>query len=1040
MKKQKKMEMVVLLAAIVLLAASDLRASTVMYVDSVSTGPNQTAPFSLCISNDGPFVGFQLDVNYPSVLTYVDGSAQLTSRAADQTLSASVVSPGVLRIIVYSVSLSAFKATSGTVLTLSFASGSAPGTYPIGIQNATVADSAEHNILTASYGGLFTLSAPRLNISPQNINFGSVPLYQNATQTITLKNTGNIDLHISKMSMNQNIFFMNDSSAATIPAGGSIMRNVNFISSKKGTYKGTLTISSDDPAGPNQKVTESGVAFAVNELRVGSVDGRSGYIFHLTVSVNDMERFTGFQFKVPLPSVAKFISSSVHLSSRATDHVVVADTTGNTLTVVAYSPSNSAFKDTDGVVLTMDFLVQGQGGSYALSPSSVVISDSAAANIMSASYAGSIQVISPTLSLSTTSIGYGSVSAKDTASATLVISNSGSDTLVINSFSINNSLFHTSFVAPATIPPGNSDYVVILFYSTQEGAQNGQITIRSNDSQHDPAYVNLSANVYLPNVLSVASGVGFKRESGLVAFNLDNMKAIAGFQCDLQLPSAISAVLDSIKLTSRKKDHVITASVLPSGIIRVIAYSPSLAPFASDSGAVMDLPVTLGDTVGTFQIHLSNVVLSDASGKNVLTRTNDGYYQIQSRKITVTGNLSSSWNMVSVPIIPDSYALLSLFPGATSKAFSFNQKYVSADTLHNEYGYWLKFGSSSVLNLMGLPIVTDTFLVQAGWNLIGSISAPVDVDSIDESPSGNVSSFYFDFTGGYRVADSLVPGMGYWVKVFNPGSLILRTDASRIYSSIKSTPQMNAFKETNEALHSVVPASVNGSFLDTLNYLEVADADFSSQRIYFGRTDIDSTTLLKYELPPKPPDDAFDARFVTDSFLEPLPQKFDSTDLIVEVQTSHYPLTVSWHIIQGGMKYYIIESKASGVKRTQISGDANSIISDSTEHEFILGCVSTIVAVHEIKNTIPTDINLEQNFPNPFNPSTVIRFDLPKAQFVDLSVYDMTGKKIRMLASRKYSSGSHDVSFDASSFSSGVYIVRLTTEGRTFSRKIVLVK
>lgn len=835
-------------------------------------GPNETALFSLCISNDGPFVGFQLDVNYPSVLTYVDGSAQLTSRAADQTLSASVVSPGVLRIIVYSVSLSAFKATSGAVLTLNFASGSAPGTYPISIQNATVADSAEHNILTAAYGGLFTLNAPQLNISPQDINFGSVPLYQDATQTITLKNTGNIDLHISKMSMNQNIFLMNDSSAATIPAGGSIMRNVIFMSSKKGTYSGILTILSDDPAGPSRKVTEGGVAFAVNELRVGSANGRSGYIFHLPVSVNDMERFTGFQFRVPLPSVAKFISGSVYLSSRATDHVVAADTTGNTLTVIAYSPSNSAFKDTGGVVLTMDFLVQGQGGSYALPPSSVVISDSAAANIMSGSYAGSIQVISPTLSLSTSSIGYGSVSAKDTASATLVISNTGSDTLVINSFSINNSLFHTSFVVPATIPPGNSDNVVILFHSTQEGAQNAQITIRSNDSQHDPAYVNMSANVYLPNVLSVAGGVGFKGESGLIAFNLDNMKAIAGFQCDVQLPPAIAAVLDSVKLTSRKKDHVITASVLTSGIIRVIAYSPSLAPFASDSGAVMDLPVNLGDTVGTFQIHLSNVVLSDTSGKNVLTGTTDGYYQIQSRKITVTENLSSAWNMVSVPVVPDIYALLSLFPGATSKAFSFDQKYVSADTLHNEHGYWLKFGSSSVMSLIGLPIVVDTFSVQAGWNLIGSISAPVDVDSIDESPPGNVSSFYFDFTGGYRVADSLVPGMGYWVKVFNPGSLILRTDASRIYSSRMLIAKTDALTKTDISLFSLDPAGVNGSFLDTLNYLKVADADSFSQKLYFGRTDLDSTTLLKYELPPKPPDDAFDARFGSDRFLESLPE------------------------------------------------------------------------------------------------------------------------------------------------------------------------
>ena len=1040
MNRLNMKEMMFFLAGILLPGISNAQASTTMYLDTMATGPNQTASFSLCISNDKPVVGFQLDVSYPSVLTYVNGSAQLTSRASDQVVSVSAIAPGVLRLIAYSVSLSSFTGTSGAVLKLDFTSGTAPGTFPLGIQNATVADSAEHNILTVAYGGLFTLNAPQLNISPPSFNFGSVPLYQNAMQTITLKNTGNIDLHISKMSINQNGFTLNDSSAVTVVAGGNITRNVIFTSSKKGTYNDTLTISSDDPSDSTHKVALSGIAFAVNELRIGSVNGRSGYVSHLPVSISNMERFAGFQFKVSLPYVARYVSGSVHLSSRATDQVVVADTTGGVLTVLAYSPSNSAFKDTNGTVLTMDFMVQGQGGSYSLSPSSALISDSTATNIMSASYSGNIQVVSPALSLNTTSIGYGSVSAKDTASATLTMSNSGSDTLMINSFSINNSLFHTSFVAPATIPPGNSDNVVILFHAMQEGAQSAQIIIRSNDSQHDPSQISLAADVFLPNVLSVGDTSGFKGEEGLVAFRLDNTKSITGFQCDVQLPSPISPVPASIQLTSRKKDHIVTAAVLASGVLRIIAYSPSLAPFSSDSGAIMYLPVTLSDTVGTFQIHLSNVVLSDTSGKNALTGTNDGTYQIRSRKITITGNLNASWNMVSVPVVPDNFAESSLFSGATSKAFYFTNKYVSADTLRNEYGYWLKFGSPSNINIVGLPIVADTLPVQAGWNLIGSISASVPVDSIIESPSGNVSSFYFGFNGGYRTADSLTPGMGYWVKVFNPGSLILQTDPNRIYSSEKSVPMISPFKKSGELLHSFVPTSVNETFLDTLNYLDVADADSFSQRLYFGRTNIDSLTLQKYELPPKPPQDAFDARFGSGRFLETISQKFDSTDLVVEVQTSRYPLAISWHAVQGGMRYYIIENNSGGTKRTQISGDAGLTISDSTEHEFVLRCVSTIVAIHDAKNAIPSEIGLEQNFPNPFNPSTIIRFNLPNAQVIDLSIFDIDGRKIQTLAFGKYSGGSHEVTFDASNFSSGVYIVRLAAEGHAISRKTVLIK
>lgn len=949
-----KVKSLAVAGALTLLAVSSLRASTIMYLDSVRTGPNQTVGFSLSISNDKPFVGFQLDLNYPSVLTFVNGSIQLTSRAADQSFSASVVSPGVLRIIVYSVSLTAFKGSSGAVLTLNFADGTTAGTYPIGIQSAIVADSASHNILTASYGGLFTLSAPRLNVSPMNLNFGAVPLHQNKVETVILENTGNVDLHISKLSINQSVFWLNDSSAVSLPANDSITINVNFGSLKKGAYTGTLTISSDDPAASTQSVTLNGIAFAVNELRIGSANGRSGYVFHLPVSINNMERFTSFEFKIALPSVAKFVSGSAHLSSRATDQVVAADTSGNILTVLAYSPSNSAFNDTGGVVLTMDFMVQGQGGTYALSPSDAVISDSTAANIISASYAGNLQVISPILSLNTDSIGYGSVSAKDTAKVTLIISNSGSDTLTVNSISVDNASFRTPFAAPVSVPVGGSIYLVVSFHSTQEGNHGGQITIRTNDSQHDPAYVSLSANVYVPNILSVVDGAGFKKESGLIAFDLENMKSIVGYQFDLQLPDSITPILDSIRLTSRKKDHVISASRLTSGLLRIIAYSPSLAPFSSDSGSIMELPVLLGDTAGTFQIHLLNVFLSDSSGKDVLTGENDGSYIIHSRKITATRSLNSSWNMISIPVVPDNYAVGSLFPNATSNAFGFNNIYVPVDTLHNQCGYWLKFDTSSIINITGLPIVADTFSVVAGWNLIGSISASVPVDSIIESPGGNVCSFYFGFNGGYRFADSLAPGMGYWVKASNAGRLILHTDPARIYLSSEPAPMISSHKKYVEAFKSHVTMGVNISFLDTLNYLKIVDADSFAQTLYFGRANVDSLALLRYELPPKPPDGAFDARFGSDRFLETLPQLFDSTDFGVGVQTVCYPITVHWHVAQTGVDYYLIVNSSDSTKRTRMSGDAEFVISDSSEHSFTLRCVSTAGPGDEI----PLPINV----------------------------------------------------------------------------------
>lgn len=88
----------------------------------------------------------------------------------------------------------------------------------------------------------------------------------------------------------------------------------------------------------------------------------------------------------------------------------------------------------------------------------------------------------------------------------------------------------------------------------------------------------------------------------------------------------------------------------------------------------------------------------------------------------------------------------------------------------------------------------------------------------------------------------------------------------------------------------------------------------------------------------------------------------------------------------------------------------------------------------------PSTIELSQNFPNPFNPSTSIRFALPESQHVRLSVYNMLGQEVAVLVNGVQPAGVATVSFDASNLSSGMYIYRLTTGAETVSRKMLLLK
>ncbi len=84
--------------------------------------------------------------------------------------------------------------------------------------------------------------------------------------------------------------------------------------------------------------------------------------------------------------------------------------------------------------------------------------------------------------------------------------------------------------------------------------------------------------------------------------------------------------------------------------------------------------------------------------------------------------------------------------------------------------------------------------------------------------------------------------------------------------------------------------------------------------------------------------------------------------------------------------------------------------------------------------------NLEQNFPNPFNPMTVIRFSLARDAEIDLRVYDATGREIARLASGRASKGPHAITWVPSNVASGVYFYALKADGIRITRKAVLIK
>ena len=96
--------------------------------------------------------------------------------------------------------------------------------------------------------------------------------------------------------------------------------------------------------------------------------------------------------------------------------------------------------------------------------------------------------------------------------------------------------------------------------------------------------------------------------------------------------------------------------------------------------------------------------------------------------------------------------------------------------------------------------------------------------------------------------------------------------------------------------------------------------------------------------------------------------------------------------------------------------------------------------VIEVEVITPTTFSLEQNFPNPFNPTTSIRFSIPVEADVKLSVYNTLGQEVAEILSARLKEGYHEVDFDAGSLTSGIYFYRLEAEKFVDVKKMIILK
>lgn len=335
----------------------------------------------------------------------------------------------------------------------------------------------------------------------------------------------------------------------------------------------------------------------------------------------------------------------------------------------------------------------------------------------------------------------------------------------------------------------------------------------------------------------------------------------------------------------------------------------------------------------------------------------------------------------------------SLFPDAITPAYGYSEDYYVADTLIIGKGYWLKFPQSDSVSIVGRKSPTDSLFLSAGWNLIGPFDYPVNTDQISTIPPEIIISSFFKYDKGYKTTNQLKPGKGYWVKLSAQGILILDTVVTKFSKQIEKT--------------------YSDSFTIT-----ISDNGGNSTELYL----IKNNKSANCEMPPKPPAGIFDARFVTDKNAESYNQEFKT----IEFSSDSYPVTITLD----GFNAEVVDCINGELIRQDLKSGDKLIISDKNISMIKIRPVSIVY-----------NFELFQNFPNPFNPVTTIKFSLPEKLNVKLSIYDVLGRKIKELIKDEiFEAGLHTVVFDGSQLTSGIYLYKIDAGNYSEVKKLILLK
>jgi hypothetical protein len=420
------------------------------------------------------------------------------------------------------------------------------------------------------------------------------------------------------------------------------------------------------------------------------------------------------------------------------------------------------------------------------------------------------------------------------------------------------------------------------------------------------------------------------------------------------------------------------------------------------------------DTVPVGTNRFTLPAIPDGSSFYTVTAvTADGHESEYSNIVSyykTTATVSDHWSLLSIPVESSSVEL------SQSQIYGFNRVYQRESSLSAGNGYWVRSSSVESIPLEDSGLESISIELNKGWNLIGGLVDAIPVSSIQDDAGILTSTPVYEYQGGesagiYVETSHINPTSGHWIYAIDSGS---------IYMSIRASQSGR-----NDLMMSV-ESTRNNQVDDPPHKINFSKGDIK-QVLWSTESIVDDDEKYRFLLPPLAPDPLLDVRFSDGLSI------MDQTSDYIELTSRNYPIGVLFESSSGGDEMYRLIGYDESGNRDYINllpGQQQLI---SREYE-------SLQLERIRKEDAILETRIKPSFPNPFNPTTNIRYELAQSTEVLMDVYDVVGRRVARLVNHQQHPGQYTVQFDGSNLASGVYFLRLQAGSFVDIQKLTLIK